>query len=138
MATRGRIGLELSDGSILSVYHHWDSYPQWLGKTLVEHYNTYEDVADLIDGGDMSCCWTQDRWLEDSTRTAVEKFGPEYYSQRGENCPPRHDSSLGAYCNKENGEEYHYVFKPDNTWVCIDQHQYSQDHLDPEVVAIPA
>ena len=62
MATRSRIGIELNDGSILSAYHHWDGYPQWLGRILNTHYNTKEKVADLIDGGDMSCAWTKDRW----------------------------------------------------------------------------
>ena len=55
MATRSRIGIELKDGSILSAYHHWDGYPQWLGRILNTHYNTREQAADLIDGGDMSC-----------------------------------------------------------------------------------
>ena len=34
MATRARIGLKLDDGSIISAYHHWDGYPEWLGVTL--------------------------------------------------------------------------------------------------------
>ena len=54
MATRSRIGIELKDGSILSVYHHWDGYPQWLGRILKTHYNSREQAAELIDGGDMS------------------------------------------------------------------------------------
>ena len=62
MATRSRIGIELSDGSILSAYHHWDGYPQWLGRILNTHYNSREQAAELIDGGDMSCAWTKDRW----------------------------------------------------------------------------
>ncbi len=54
MATRARLGLKLEDGSILSVYHHWDGYPEWLGVTLKERYNTKEKIAELIDGGNMS------------------------------------------------------------------------------------
>ena len=34
MATRARLGYVLSDDSIVSVYHHWDGYPEWLGVTL--------------------------------------------------------------------------------------------------------
>ena len=34
MATRSRIGIELKDGSILSSYHHYDGYPEWLGRIL--------------------------------------------------------------------------------------------------------
>ena len=40
MATRSRIGIQLKDNSVLSVYHHWDGYPQWLGRILTTHYNT--------------------------------------------------------------------------------------------------
>ena len=128
MATRSRIGLELSDGSVLSAYHHWDGYPEWLGKTLNEHYNTLDSVSELIDGGDMSVC------LSDNGEPK-----PRYYSQNGEDCPPRLDPSLGAYADKDRGEEYAYVFKKVNdeyTWVCIDMHEF--DDKDPEVVAIPA
>ena len=64
MATRSRIGIQLSDNSVLSVYHHWDGYPQWLGRILKTHYNTKEKVADLIDGGDMSSAWTNERWTD--------------------------------------------------------------------------
>ena len=55
MSTRARIGLELKNGSILSVYHHWDGYPEWLGRILKTHYNARSLAAELIDGGDMSC-----------------------------------------------------------------------------------
>ena len=58
MSTRSRIGILLPDDSILSVYHHWDGYPEWLGVTLKEHYNTKEDIAKLIDGGNMSSCYS--------------------------------------------------------------------------------
>ena len=111
MATRSRIGLQLADGGILSVYHHWDGYPEWLGRILNTHYNTREKVEELIDGGDMSSCWTESRW-DDS---ADGSYGPEYYSQRGEDCPPRHDCSLAGYLSE--GEEYAYVFKNDE-WIC--------------------
>ena len=49
MSTRARIGILLPDDSILSVYHHFDGYPEGLGVKLKEHYNTYEKVAELID-----------------------------------------------------------------------------------------
>jgi len=41
MSTRARIGILLKDLSVESVYHHWDGYPEWLGVTLQEHYNTH-------------------------------------------------------------------------------------------------
>jgi hypothetical protein len=85
MGTRSRIGIELSDGSILSSYHHSDGYPSWLGRILTTHYNTKELASDLIDGGDMSCAWTTERW-DDSGVKGV--YGPQYYSQSGRRLPP--------------------------------------------------
>ena len=38
MATRSRIALQLEDGSIVSVYNHWDGYPAGVGFTLVANY----------------------------------------------------------------------------------------------------
>ena len=74
MATRSRIGIELKDGSILSAYHHWDGYPTWLGGILETHYNTKEKVSELIDGGDMSSCWSDTVWGKE--RTDGNKYNP--------------------------------------------------------------
>jgi hypothetical protein len=123
MATRGRIGIELSDGSVLSSYHHWDSYPEWLGRILKTHYNSKELAAELIDGGDMSVAWNDDNQ-------------PEYYSARGENCPPRLDADLCEYLLPDNSEEYAYVFRS-GEWVCYNMHQFDDSKL-PEVVEIPS
>ena len=126
MATRSRIGIQLSDGSILSSYHHWDGGPNWLGRILKTHYNSYEKASELVDGGDMSCCWTDERWdgLGDGS------YGPNYYKFRGEDCPPRHDQTLKEYL--ADGEEYAYLFT-DGEWVCYDLHGDL-----PEQVEIPS
>lgn len=121
MATRSRIGIELSDGSILSAYHHWDGYPEWLGRILKTHYNTKEQVAELIDGGDMSTCWNDDNQ-------------PEYYSARGEDCPPRIDKNMKVFLAF--GEEYSYIFR-NGEWVCYDMHEFEDSKL-PEIVEIPS
>ena len=131
MATRSRIGIELKDGSILSAYHHWDGYPQWLGRILTTHYNTREQAADLIDGGDMSSCWNDTIWGED--RTDGNKYGPEYYSARGENCPPRYDQTREEYLS--DSEEYSYIFTSAG-WICYDMNEFNDN--DPEIVEIPS
>ena len=136
MATRGRIAIELKDGSILSSYHHWDSYPSFLGKVLNNHYNTREKASELIDGGDMSCAWTKDRWNSKGVdkRSKVEEYGPQYYSQRGEDCPPRLDKDMEEFFS--DGEEYSYIFRNGN-WFAYDMHQF-EDNVAPEPVEIPA
>ena len=131
MATRARIGIELKNGSVLSVYHHWDGYPEWLGRILTTHYNARSLAAELIDGGDMSSCWTDDRWNDTGVKGV---YGPQYYSQRGEDCPPRLDADLAEYLLPNNSEEYAYVFR-NGEWVCYNMHQFDDSKL-PEVVEI--
>ena len=111
MATRSRIGLQLADGAILSVYHHWDGYPQWLGVTLKAKFNTREKVAELIDGGDISCCDSDTDWERKDVPTHVL-----YYYARGERTEPRLDLNVDDYF--DGGEEYAYIFTLDHTWEC--------------------
>ena len=58
MGTRSRIGKQLADGSILSVYCHYDGYPEFNGRVLRDYFSSVDKVSELIDGGDMSCTWT--------------------------------------------------------------------------------
>jgi hypothetical protein len=136
MSTRSRIGIELKDGSILSAYHHSDGYPSWLGRILNTHYNSYDQASELIDGGDMSCAWTTERWTNDLPDHHRQTYGPQYYSQRNEDCPPRLDADLCEYLLPDGCEEYHYLFTQNNQWVCYDMHQFDNTKL-PEVVEIP-
>ena len=157
MGTRGRIGIKLIDGSILSAYHHWDSYPQWLGVKLVENFNSQELASDLIDGGDMSACYSTHTFESEPLKQEViqpdgsSKFeyvqnkdgetvytkvkaeaSPQYYSERGENTPPRLDKDLFEYLDK--GEEYAYVWE-EGFWTCYNLHEF--DDQEPEIVEIP-
>jgi hypothetical protein len=131
MSTRSRIGLELTDGSILSVYHHWSGYPSWLGRILQTHYNAKSLAEELIDGGDMSCCWTDERW-DDSGVKGV--YGPNYYSLRGDDSPPRLDKDMDEFF--ADGEEYSYIFRNGN-WYAYDMHQF-ENMVAPEPVEIPS
>ena len=131
MATRSRIGIELNDGSILSAYHHWDGYPEWLGRILTTHYNTKAQVAELIDGGDMSSCWSDSVWGKD--RTDGQKYGPETYADRGEDCPPTLHMNQAEFFAA--GEEYSYIFR-DGEWKCWNMNQFDDDKA-PELVRIP-
>jgi len=138
MGTRSRIGIQLKDDSILSVYCHWDGYPSFNGRVLHEFYNTPENVADLINGGNISSLHTNAGWNNET----LPETGPQYYTSRGESIKdnePRIDSSLKSYTNKNMGEEYHYVYREvcdDHTWVCIKMNEFDDDK-QPEVVSIP-
>ena len=125
MATRSRIGLRLKDDSILSVYPHWDGYPQWLGVTLNEKFNTKDKVAELLDGGDISCCDSDSDWDLNKVDNHVQ-----YYNDRGEKTEPRLDLNEQDFF--ANGEEYAYIFEPNGKWSCYDLHP-----TIPQLVSIP-
>jgi hypothetical protein len=130
MATRGRIGVELADGSILSIYSHYDNYPEFVGLKLVEHFNTKEKVQELIDLGDISCLWTNAGWNNET----LPEVGPLPYSTRGEDCPPRLDANKYDYL--ADGEEYAYIYTLNGEWVCYNMHQFEENTM-PTVVEIP-
>lgn len=130
MATRSRIGLQLVDGSILSVYCHWDGYPKYNGVKLVEHFNSYEKAAELIDGGDISALWTNAGWQNET----LPITGPLYYSARGEDCPPRLDQTLDEYLG--NGEEYAYLFA-NGEWVCYDTCDWHDNYKQKVEIPVP-
>ena len=89
MATRSRIGLRLAGDAILSVYHHWDGYPKWLGVHLVKNYTTKDQIAELLDGGDISCLDSDTDWNLEKVENHVQ-----YYNDRGEKTEPRFDSTV--------------------------------------------
>ena len=124
MSTRARIGLRLAEDAILSVYHHWDGYPQWLGVHLRQNYRTKDQVAELLDGGDISCIDSETDWSLNKVENHVQ-----YYNDRGEKTEPRLDLNDGDYF--VNNEEYAYIFD-DGEWLCYDLHAD-----EPQLVDIP-
>ena len=129
MATRTRIGIQLPDESVLSVYCHWDGYPEFNGVKLKEHFNSYEKASELIDGGDISALWTNAGWNNET----LEETGPLYYSSRGEDLPPCLDANIYDYLAE--GEEFAYLYTLKGEWVCYNRNEFG--NKIPEVVAIP-
>ena len=126
MATRARIGLKLEDGSIISAYHHWDGYPEWLGVTLKEHYNKKEDIAKLIEGGNMSSCYSDNQYDEKKQEFVKNDPKPEYYG--GDDERPRLSRNFTQFAfDSKSGEEYLYLFV-DNEWNGFSlDHKYYED-----------
>jgi hypothetical protein len=120
MSTRSRIGLLFEDGSVLSVYHHWDGYPEGLGAKLTKDYTTKEQVAELIDGGDISTCMSRSTW--DGVNTDKEIV--RYYSERGDVGvePAFSETDFDFLQQTRNTQgEYAYVFNAlTNQWSCYD------------------
>lgn len=76
--TRARIGLQFLDGSFISVYHHDDGYPEWLGRVLQRYFSSLESVESLIRGGDMRSCWSNRDF--DGFVVNKDTYRPLYYS----------------------------------------------------------
>jgi hypothetical protein len=53
MATRSRIAIENQDGTVKSIYCHFDGYLSGVGKKLFEHYDR-EKTEKLMELGDIS------------------------------------------------------------------------------------
>ena len=116
MATRARIGLLLDTEHVLSVYHHWDGYPSFLGVFLQQNYTTKEQIAELLDGGDISSIYSRTDWNNEQVDEHVL-----YYNDRGEKTEPRLDLNVEDYIENEYSamEEYAYLFE-NGEWICYD------------------
>ena len=83
----------------------------------------------------MSSCWTEDRFSIDPTQGfKVQEYGPQYYSARGEDCPPRLDANKYDYLAE--GEEYAYLYTLKGEWVCYNRNEFGSQI--PEIVEIPS
>ena len=132
MGTRSRIGIEMPDHTVVSVYCHWDGYVEHNGRILVQHYQNREDVQELIDGGSMSCLRTRNTW--ESNATLRDENGeylydeegnlmsendrdpqPLYHSERGDGEEPWH-SSFDEFVAGHSCEEYAYLYDLNGNW----------------------
>ena len=66
---------------------------------MKEKFNTYDKIAELIDGGDISCCDSDTDWNLEKVESHIQ-----YYNDRGEKTEPRLDTTVEDYL--ANGEEY--------------------------------
>ena len=106
MATRSRIAIENQDGTVKSIYCHFDGYLKGVGKTLFNHYDS-EKLEKLIELGDISS-------LDESTEDTVA-----YARDRNE------DLDFKTFPNVEDlfengfnsGEEYVYCLTKDGIWL---------------------
>ena len=119
MATRSTIAVQHIDGTVSSVYCHWDGYLEHNGKILLENYNTIEKVEELISLGDISS-------LRQSTECPVghhfnnplSGFTVFYGRDRGEyDTDPKRFENYVDYIKNNPSEEYNYIFI-NNVWQC--------------------
>ena len=129
MATRSRIGIENADGTVTSIYCHWDGYPQGNGKTLAEHYQYREKVQQLIDLGSISSLH------EFVFPEGVHDFSnPEqgvtvaYHRDRGEDFMQSQHASVDEYLTSD-VEEWGYLYTLDGNWIYVNGDYSASDRL---------
>ena len=107
MATRSSIAVVLNDGSVKSIYCHYDGYVGYNGKYLRAYYNTYEQALELVQKGDMSS-------LNETIEESI------FYSRdRGEKLVVRTYSSLKFYLlSQDYRQDYDYIFA-EGQWFLI-------------------
>ena len=54
MSTRSTIAIANNDGKILSIYCHFDGYPEGVGQVLRHYYTEEDKIKSLINLGDIS------------------------------------------------------------------------------------
>ena len=126
MATRARIGIELTDGSVITSYHHWDGYPAGLGFNLVSHWDDAETLLQAIRLGDASNWGKRIAPKGEHSFNAPEEGVNVYYGRdRGESnvdaVPFADFADFEANWNMA-GEEYAYCLRRDGTWTMIERY----------------
>jgi hypothetical protein len=120
MGTRSRIGIQLEDGSVKSIYCHFDGYYEGVGQELMDSYTDRTKVEKLIALGDISFLCSE-----------IEPTGPHsfdnpqggvtvaYHRDRGEDFNPQDiDNSAESFFNTSG---YTYLFNKDGVWMTSEE-----------------
>lgn len=119
MATRSRIAIEKEDGSVESIYCHWDGYPEHNGQVLLDCYSNREKTQALIDLGDISSLaphLTADgpHTFQNPEKGVVVAYGRD----RGETgIEKKHHASVPDFFNGDI-EEWGYLLTQEGEWLC--------------------
>ena len=118
MATRSNIGIVNLDKSITGIYCHYDGYPEYVGKMLLNHYNNDDIVNGLMNLGDLSSLseklYSTDFHTFDEPEEGV---CISYGRDRGEGgTNSRTFEDLGEYEHFGSGVDYQYLYE-DGKWM---------------------
>lgn len=120
MSTHASISIKLQNTLkpvYRSIYCHFDGYPSATGKNLVENFNTYDKVLELIELGDVSCVG--------KTLEAPETVS--YWRDKNESRqftqPKEYDSVEELVKDDERYYDYFYVFE-DGVWNLVNERTY--------------
>ena len=121
MSTRSMIGIQQEDGKIEAIYCHYDGYPEGVGQTLADHYQTTDKVEALLNLGDLSVLRQELGEKQDFNdyKNHNENWCLAYGRDRGEpNTEAKTFDYIGAFLEYARGSwaEYAYIFTLANGW----------------------
>jgi len=108
MATRSRIGIENNNGTVSSIYCHWDGYPAEVGRILRDTYSNPNTLQQLLDLGDISV-------LKENLKDVIA-----YHRDMREDLSPNYIHSNVNSFQPAEYEEYGYVLTKDNEWLVVE------------------
>ena len=117
MATRSRIGIANEDGTVTSIYCHFDGYPENNGKILTKYWTDVTKLKQLMALGDVSVLGKEIGEKQDFDNRTNKDWCLAYGRDRGEDgvdATEHHSVPYFLY----NGEEYNYLFQ-DGKWICF-------------------
>jgi hypothetical protein len=128
MATRSRIGIELTDENgeriVKSIYCHWDGYPTGVGQTLIDHYQDRDKVLDLIELGAISYLEKEVDQYAPTGSTHPHSFDHPHpgvtvayhRDRKEEKVPARVDAGVADFFRKD-FEQYGYILTEEGEWL---------------------
>ena len=127
ISTSSRIGILNNDGTVTSIYCHWDGHPEHNGVILSEHYTNNKKIEELISNGNLSRLKKDinpDSTKEHSYDNPQENVCVYYHRDRNdsweEEKPLIHsDEETFARDSLESWIDYIYLFKDGSWFVCF-------------------
>ena len=112
MSTNATISVVHHDGSVNTIYLHWDGYPEHALTMLECHYGTYNKVANLVSLGDLSSLYENATCpVGHSFATPISGCCVAYGRDRGEDgIAPRAYNNIEAYTERAEVQQYNYLF----------------------------
>lgn len=135
MGTSSRIGIENEDGTITSIYCHWDGYVSHVGNILMNFYGDPAKIHELMKLGDLSCIDKEigEKHNFNNHLDEHEDWCLAYGRDRGEE-----DTEAKLSKNfkefEDLFEEYTYLFR-DNQWFVFDYYNEETDTIKTMLVS---
>ena len=119
MSTNSTIQIKRKDGTMTSIYCHWDGYIEGVGVTLQLAYNTAEKVEKLLDLGDLSIL-----------RYYTENNNPD------KACVAYHRDMGESFKQSGGDRQFVYTFDEEESVWYVEEEQYIRDTKAQDILCL--